>query len=371
MLAMSHINPIKSQKMDENKPIKNKTTTTTRKEITPEEMIKTPDTIVEDMEKMKKRFLTFLQKEKKEDMVKPTMDHLGHAGTNETKIVFWHGMGDVSDAGLKRLGELIKKHIPNAYIKSIRIGDSDPTDVYNSYLMPIKKQVQMVCTMLKEDENLKGGFHALGFSQGGQFLRYYVQTCNEPKVKNLITFGAQHQGVFGLPKCPGESSKICEFVREYIINYGAYVSFIQNHIVQAQYWHDPYNMEQDYMKYNIWLPEANNARDQKNDQYKKNLCSLNRFVMVKFTNDSMVQPRESSWFGFYAPTAAEKHVLTNMETSELPIQPLRETRLYKEDWLGLKQMDAEGKLTFMESPGDHLQFTTDWFVHHIVPILKE
>jgi triacylglycerol esterase/lipase EstA (alpha/beta hydrolase family) len=30
-------------------------------------------------------------------------------------------------------------------------------------------------------------FDAIGFSQGGLFLRYYAQYCNSPPVKNLIT----------------------------------------------------------------------------------------------------------------------------------------------------------------------------------------
>ena len=56
-------------------------------------------------------------------------------------------------------------------------------------------------------------------------------------MKNLITFGGQHQGVYGLPKC-GANHIICDYVRR-LLNYGAYTSWVQDKLVQAQYWHDP------------------------------------------------------------------------------------------------------------------------------------
>lgn len=36
-----------------------------------------------------------------------------------------------------------------------------------------------------------------------------------------------------------------------------------------------------------------------NELYKINLQKLKNFVMVKFTKDTIVQPIESEWFGFY------------------------------------------------------------------------
>lgn len=52
-------------------------------------------------------------------------------------------------------------------------------------------------------------------------------------MKNLVTLGAQHQGVFGLPGCPGESSQLCEVVRQ-MLSYGAYTDIVQDILVQAQ-----------------------------------------------------------------------------------------------------------------------------------------
>lgn len=37
---------------------------------------------------------------------------------------------------------------------------------------------------------LEDGFDAIGFSQGGLFLRWYAQYCDGPPIKNLITVSA-------------------------------------------------------------------------------------------------------------------------------------------------------------------------------------
>jgi palmitoyl-protein thioesterase len=50
-----------------------------------------------------------------------------------------------------------------------------------------------VCEMIANDPALQNGFNAIGFSQGGQFLRAVAQRCPTPRMRNLITVGSQHQ----------------------------------------------------------------------------------------------------------------------------------------------------------------------------------
>ena len=45
---------------------------------------------------------------------------------------------------------------------------------------------------------------------------------------------------------------------------------------------------------------------------------------------------------------------------------LQSTTLYKEDWLGLKSLDEQGKLVFLEQEGDHMDHNEDWFIKNIV-----
>lgn len=74
----------------------------------------------------------------------------------------------------------------------------------------------------------------MGFSQGGQFLRAYVQRCNDPPVHNLITVGSQHNGVADIPGC-SEPSVSCKLMRT-IAQGGVYNGYVQGRIVQAQYY---------------------------------------------------------------------------------------------------------------------------------------
>jgi hypothetical protein len=39
------------------------------------------------------------------------------------------------------------------------------------------------------------------------------------------------------------------------------------------------------------------------------------------------------------------------------VVPLQERALYKEDWLGLKGLDEQGRLDFKSVPGQHMQLT--------------
>eukprot|EP00112_Aurelia_sp_Birch-Aquarium-sp1_P001002 Seg1097.2 transcript_id=Seg1097.2/GoldUCD/mRNA.D3Y31 product="Palmitoyl-protein thioesterase 1" protein_id=Seg1097.2/GoldUCD/D3Y31 len=273
-------------------------------------------------------------------------------------IVLWHGMGDsccnpLSMGSIKRV---LEKQVGNGvYVKSLMVGSSVMQDIENGFLLNCNTQVEMVCKMIATDPKLKNGYNALGFSQGGQFLRAVAQRCPSPPMINLITFGGQHQGVFGFPHCPGENSTICDYVRR-LLDYGAYESWIQNHIVQAEYWHDP-TKEEEYKEKSVFLAEINQEKGFK-QSYKTNLMKLKNFVMVKFLRDTMVDPRESEWFGYYVPGQGKK------------TQTLQESKLYTEDLLGLKEMDKAGKLHFLGADGDHLRFTDKFLEEKIVPFLK-
>ncbi|XP_053606211.1 palmitoyl-protein thioesterase 1-like [Plodia interpunctella] len=272
-----------------------------------------------------------------------------------TPIVLWHGMGDTC-CGSYSLGGFkyfLEKQIPGVYVLSLKIGDSIIEDFENSYFMYTNSQIEYVCKVFAADAKLQNGFNAIGFSQGSQFLRAVVQRCGHKigRVKNLITLGGQHQGVYGLPHCGALSHKTCDYVRE-LLNYAAYQSWLQRSLVQATYWHDPLN-EDVYKRASQFLSDVNNELSI-NQTYVDNLNRLDHFVMVLFENDTIAQPKESSWFGFYAP-GQSKLLLT-----------LQQSQIYKQDRLGLKKMDLAGKLVFLSSPGDHLQFSEEWFINNII-----
>lgn len=43
-------------------------------------------------------------------------------------------------------------------------------DTENGFFMDVNDQVSMACHQLEQDPQLKGGYNAMGFSQGAQFL---------------------------------------------------------------------------------------------------------------------------------------------------------------------------------------------------------
>lgn len=105
------------------------------------------------------------------------------------------------------------------------------------------------------------------------FRRALAQRCPLPPMKVLITMGGQHQGVFGLPKCPSLKSKTCEYIR-LLLNDAAYDTWTQLELVQATYWHDPLH-EEKYKSRSTFLADINNEVFS-NGLYVENLNKLEK-----------------------------------------------------------------------------------------------
>lgn len=269
------------------------------------------------------------------------------SSSKPTPVVLWHGMGDscCNPLSMGSVAKFIETRVPGIHVNSLMIGDGIVQDMENGFFLNINKQIDLACKRVNEDPELQNGYHAVGFSQGGLFLRGLAQRCPSPPILNLVSVGGPQQGVYGLPKCLGENHRLCDYVRR-LLNYGAYVGWVQRALVQAQYWHDPL-AEQEYQAKSLFLADINNQGKVKNSTYKENLAKLQNLVLIKFTKDSIVDPKGSEWFSWFDPESVKK--LLNMT----------ETALYKEDWIGLKTLDDAGKLNLMEVDGDHLQMSED------------
>ncbi|CAD7703062.1 unnamed protein product, partial [Ostreobium quekettii] len=237
------------------------------------------------------------------------------------------------------------------FVHSIATGEGESGDVESTYFGNVNEQVLKVCEELQGIPELQGGFNAVGFSQGSQFLRAVVEYCQHkgPKMHVLVTMGGQHEGISNVPGCANEHDNWCWLMQE-IMEHGAYTTWASEHVVQAQYVKDPQDLH-GYMKYNPFLPVINNEHADKNPQYRTNLASLEKLVLLRFEYDSVVIPRESSWFSFFNGT---------------DLIPMRDLDIYKEDWIGLKQLDERGAIDIGDVPGDHMEFTMEWFMEHVV-----
>lgn len=137
-----------------------------------------------------------------------------------------------------------------------------------------------------------------------------------------------------------------------MLNYAAYTGWMQRFLVQATYWHDP--MDEDlYKSKSTFLAEINNEKIV-NQDYIDRLQKLNKFVMIKFENDTIVQPLDTSWFAFYKPGSATE------------ILSLEESEIFLKDKLGLKKMKDDGKLVFLMTEGNHMQISREWFTENVI-----
>ncbi|KAJ4912510.1 alpha/beta-Hydrolases superfamily protein [Raphanus sativus] len=153
-----------------------------------------------------------------------------------------------------------------------------------------------------------------------------------------------------IPKC---TSPVCQLLRTDV-----YSDYVQDHIAPSGYIKLPNEMSK-YLEHSKYLPKLNNERpNQRNSIYKERFTSLHKLVLVMFQGDRVVIPKESCWFGYYPDGATT------------PLLPPQQTKLYTEDWIGLKTLDAAGKVKFVNVPGEHLQMAHDDVVKHVVPYLQ-
>lgn len=269
-------------------------------------------------------------------------------------LVIWHGLGDSAHSeGIESFMSQLKEAFPGLYIHSVtQDASNDAEDRRQGFFGHVNDQIQKACEQLANVEELRDGFDAVGFSQGGQFLRAYVQRCNTPKVRNLITFGSQHMGIADLPAC-GPTDLLCR-VAAAALRGGIYTDYAQSHLVSAQYYRNPKDPRAfaAYLQKNDFLKDINNEGEKTNATYAKNLASLENFVMLMFDKDTTVEPKQSSWFASY-PVHNETEP-DRQDTLDEPT-PLRQSLIYLEDRIGLRTLDRRGSLIMELCHGLHMR----------------
>ena len=151
-------------------------------------------------------------------------------------VVIWHGLGDSFDAeGMTQLAETIQKRYPGTFVWTIRQGDDGAADRKASFFGNAGDQVDTALSQLLALPELRHGFDAIGFSQGGVLLRALVQEhAHElPPIRKLITLGSPHLGVARLPPC-ANGDLLCR-ATEWALRAGVWTSYAQSKVVPAQY----------------------------------------------------------------------------------------------------------------------------------------
>eukprot|EP00041_Stephanoeca_diplocostata_P019665 m.427572 g.427572 ORF g.427572 m.427572 type:complete len:311 (+) comp21363_c1_seq6:296-1228(+) len=254
-------------------------------------------------------------------------------------VVLMHGL-DAAAESMSHAQGWIEADFPGIYTRSIEIGNGKE----DSLLFNMNKQVDIFAENVRKDPKLVHGFNVIGHSQGGLVIRGYVERYNDPPVFNMISWAGPQAGVYGVPDfnalCPDHTCPWLDELATHLSDGSWADKFVQEHFSFTNYWKPPLNYSA-YLEANIFLADINNERDVKNDTYKAHLSALNTYALCYSELDTIVIPRTSPWFQFYAIGSDTKVVEWN------------QTRSYLEDWIGLKLLQDSGKLVRWSVPCTH------------------
>ncbi|XP_057497026.1 uncharacterized protein LOC130781728 isoform X2 [Actinidia eriantha] len=273
--------------------------------------------------------------------------------TNSLPFVVFHGIADkCTSKGVKRFTKDLSTW-SGSQGYCVEIGDG----VRDSWFMPLLEQTTIACEKVKNMSELSEGYNIVGLSQGNMVARGVIEFCDGgPTVKNFISLAGPHAGIASIPFCG--SGLWCILVDD-LAKLAVYGSYVQEHLAPAGYIKIPTDID-GYIKGCRFLPKLNNEYvNHTNSTYKSRFGSLQNLVLIMFEQDTVLVPKETSLFGYY-PDGSWSAVL-----------PAQETKLYTEDWIGLKTLDEAGKVKFVNVSGSHLHISTSDMKKYIVPYLEE
>jgi len=276
------------------------------------------------------------------------------ASPQYTPLVLMHGITATS-ARMAHIAALARQLMPGIYVTALEVTGSSEGSVFTGS----DTQVELICKALAADPNLAGGINMLGTSQGGILMRGYLERCNNPPVKNFISWVAPMMGVYGVPDV-GHWEYLNATLDD-VADCCIYEQWAQDLFSFAGYWRDPYALAT-YVQEKIFLSDINNEREEKNPLYKQNVLSLENFVMGYSTIDSVLIPRETGWFGVYANNSISSVV------------PLEEQPLYKYDYIGLRELQETGRLHRFYTTCVHNDYTSPcfdkYFIANVLPFIN-
>jgi palmitoyl-protein thioesterase len=278
-----------------------------------------------------------------------------HEGAPNSALptVLGHGMGDSCfNPGMASIGSAISKRT-GSYAKCIPTGGNIITDTVNGFLLNMDKSVDVFAEKIRADPKLAGGFNAIGFSQGNSLIRGYIQKYNDPPVNTFVSVHGTVMGVAAFPNCFQQEKPlglICAALADALGTLAfdsPLTGLAQSILFQANYWRPtPYTTSKSYIEQSQIAQWNNENPANINSTYTANFKAVKQYAMVRAMKDSMVYPNEGEHWGSQPDGSKFEQA-----------QDMKDTKFYKQNLFGLKDVDAAGKIHFETTSGDHLQFT--------------
>ena len=264
-------------------------------------------------------------------------------------IAVFHGI--VDNCEMKNTSQLVNdlRRDLDVHVECIEIGNGYMDTIFKN----LQAQVEEACEKIKSNPNFQSKFSILGISQGTLIGRYVIEKCNmQGQVMRYMSFDGPQMGIGSVPKLT------CGAFCDFLVNITSPIFYgLQDRIAPAAYYRYKYDQEY-YRQHNKFLKMLNNENEEKDEEIYKRFSSLEKVKLIRSKDDSIIVPKESSWFMFY-------------DESGKNIVPLEESEFYKKDFIGLRKLNEEGKLSFAEFRDDHVIYNVVEYWEEIVSFFED
>ena len=250
------------------------------------------------------------------------------------------GMKSVTAAAGKRVG---------AYAVCVPTADNRVGDTIDGFLKNMDRSVDAFAERVRKDPKLKGGFNAIGLSQGNNVIRGYIAKYNDPPVRTFLSICGCNAGVAAWPQCSPAGKLIgpvCRALAE-VLGDLAYLKIVQDVLFQANYYRDPLRLKDDAYLSNSRLAHWN-GESHANATWRANFLRTEKIRLGRGHARHGRLPARRRALGRAGPGRPLEGW-----------QPMKQTAWYASDAFGLRTADAQGKHAFESFAGQHIDFTDE------------